>query len=163
MTIDEKLANETGHSVRFYKEGAFWIAYEKSAYALIRHKTLRVTKKYVKKVNSEITKVGFPSNVLPFFYSRLGSPVISDEFYIQIDLDTLIPEEDFEKWKSELAVSEVDNALPHTSSVYAAKENHIIELISSYPLAEKTPLEVMMFFQHLKGLISRTDEIHQGT
>lgn len=163
MTIEEKLSNETGHAVRLYKEGAFWIAYEKSAYVLVRHKTLRVTKKYVKKVSCEVTKVGFPSDVLPYFYSILGSPAVSGEFYIQMDLDTPVPEEDFEKWKSEQVVSEVGNALPHTSGVHAARENHIIELISSYPLAEKTPLEVMMFFQHLKSLIGRTGEIHQAT
>jgi hypothetical protein len=157
MTISEKLIKETGESVHLYKEGVFWVAYEKSAFALSNYKSLKVTKKYIKAINGEIVRVGFPSGILTFFYSKLGEPVVKEDFYIQIDLTNTIQPEEFESWKSEQKMENVPlhPKIKMESDFEEATipENYILRLISSYPLAEKTPLETMMFVGEVKQLI----------
>jgi len=157
MTISEKLTKEKGNSVHLYKEGVFWVAYEKSAFALSCYKSLKITKKHIKSINEEIVRVGFPPSVLPFFYSKLGEPMVTEDFYIQIDLTNIIQSEEFESWKSEYKIESAPlqpkvEPKPDFEEL-TISENHILRLISSYPLAEKTPLETMMFVGEMKQLI----------
>ena len=41
MTLQEKLALETGKEIYLYKQGVFWVAYEQSALLLILEKNLK--------------------------------------------------------------------------------------------------------------------------
>lgn len=157
MTISDKLIKETGNTIHFYKEGIFWVAYEKSAFALCKYKPLKVTKKHIKSINGEIVRVGFPTSILTFFYSKLGEPVVQKDFYIQINLTNTIQDEEFESWKSEHKIESTPlQSKVKMESVFeesTISENHILRLISSFPLAEKTPLEAMMFVGEMKQLI----------
>jgi hypothetical protein len=48
MTIFEKIHHTSLGEVRIYKEGAFWVAYEQSAYYFAMLKGYKPTKKFVK-------------------------------------------------------------------------------------------------------------------
>lgn len=162
MTINEKIKNEEGVAIHLYKEGIFWIAYEKSAYALVQHKALKVSKRHVKKINSYIVRVGFPTDLLDYFYSLLGAPIIKDEFYIRINLENEILESDFTPWKEEQVLLDIgENAISktlgnkHTNKSDNSLANKLVGMIQNYPLATKTPMEAMLFVQSLKRLITQ--------
>ena len=68
-----------GEAVHLWKEGVFWVAYERSAYwvhlrsatrgcnPLSKNKEgYKPTKKYIKSVGGDVVTVGFPHNALPF-------------------------------------------------------------------------------------------------
>ena len=64
MTIKDKIEKEDGQILYCYKQGAFWVAYEQSAYLVCLSSAYKPTKKYVKNCNQEVVTIGFPNNTL---------------------------------------------------------------------------------------------------
>ncbi len=67
MTTAEILQIETGNmnSIHFFLEGSFWHVYERSAFLFCRHlMDLKLTRKYVKAVETDIIYGGFPKDRL---------------------------------------------------------------------------------------------------
>ena len=63
--ILEKESQNNGSFIRLYPEGAFYKAYERSAWlACMYQGNLLVKKRFVKKVNLEVRSVGFPKSSL---------------------------------------------------------------------------------------------------
>jgi len=47
MTLQEKLARETGKDIYLYKQGVFWVAYEQSALLSILEKNLKPSVRFI--------------------------------------------------------------------------------------------------------------------
>ena len=66
--INEILVVEESNdsSIYLYKEGAFWKAYQQSAYLLLKHCNVDylVKHKYVKYVSTDVFYIGFPQSAL---------------------------------------------------------------------------------------------------
>ncbi|MDC1464770.1 hypothetical protein N8387_03675 [Polaribacter sp.] len=54
MSIKEKLAKEDGTHIYCYKQGAFWVCYEQSAYIVSLSKAYKPSKKWIKNIAQEV-------------------------------------------------------------------------------------------------------------
>lgn len=61
MTLLEKISCISDKTLRLYKEGVFWIAYNEDAFRLCAIKKLRPSRRYVKSIKQEVFSVGFPT------------------------------------------------------------------------------------------------------
>jgi hypothetical protein len=146
MEISEKIAHSDTFHVTIYKEGVFWIAYEHSAYYFWLTKGYRPTKKFVKKIKKEIVSVGFPQKAL---HIDSNCPMERDEDHLKTFLlKEPIDSEAFEEWKMKLNSTAKDTVRTSLCSLYP--ESVLIEQILSFPLADKTPMECMLFLSELK-------------
>ena len=64
MSIKDKIEKEDGERVYCYKQGAFWVAYEQSAYIICQSKAYKPIKKWIKNINKEVITIGFPPKSL---------------------------------------------------------------------------------------------------
>jgi hypothetical protein len=64
MSIKEKLAKEDGTHIYCYKQGAFWVCYEQSAYIVSLSKAYKPSKKWIKNIAQEVVTIGFPNTAL---------------------------------------------------------------------------------------------------
>jgi hypothetical protein len=171
MSIKEKLQNESNSRVHLYKEGAFWVAYEQSAYVVCRARAYKPTKKYVKCVSAEVVSAGFPHSgllyITDFFgrelQDRLNEPHLK-VFALKNDIDT----EAFEAWKSQIALTvtaapeagieseiteraEQSEEKQNRAESRAEQQTEMLERIKSFDLGSKTPIECMMFLAEIKS------------
>jgi len=87
-------------------------------------------------VNSNVVFVGFPDSTLPNILDlckQKGFAVNKNDKLITIELKT--KEEGFEKWKNDIEIAD--------SSKVKKNDTTIIERITSFPLATKTPMEAI--------------------
>jgi hypothetical protein len=168
-SIIEKIHHNSTNEIKLYKEGVFWIAYEQSAYYLAQKKGYKATKKLVKSIGQEVVSIGFPPNaydsvirVLPVFHvesSEAGCRII--RLQEEIDLDAFL------KWKSALALrstsqslnSRASQASPSgtfsggnsTAGNCSSEVRTLLIKLRDFSLADKTPLECMLFLSELKN------------
>jgi hypothetical protein len=150
MGISEKIAHSDVFHVNIYKEGVFWIAYEHSAYYFWLMKGYKPTKKFVKTVKKEIVSIGFPQKALNIN--------INSNCLIERDEDNLktfllkepIDSEAFEKWKMKLTLNNTTKDTTQTPLCSLYFESVLMEQILAFPLADKTPMECMLFLSELK-------------
>jgi hypothetical protein len=160
MIINDKLKKEKGNPVFLYKEGVFWVAYEQSAYYFWQCKGYKPTKRYMKSIAREVVSIGFPTNALEAFLDG-SEDVVSYEMHDNSYLFHLkepIAETVFSEWKSELPLQENSSATkaeasPSPGSGINQQEALIISKLREFPLANKTPLECMVFLSELKRWI----------
>lgn len=163
MLLKEKLSRETGNRIHFYREGMFWKLYNQSAFNFSqRVKQYLLKKKYIKEVKSWIVTMGFPDVVLQENLERLREYTLSvnvSEKVVEVELKEELPgyPEWFEGVKEEMkelkgerekkeeeAVSEVGNE---------GEKEQILKDIRDFPILQKTPLEVQMFFIELQNRV----------
>jgi hypothetical protein len=150
MEISEKIVHSDTFHVNIYKEGVFWVAYEHSAYYFWLTKGYRPAKKFIKKIKKEIVSVGFPQKALHIDSNCLME---RDEDYLKTFLlKESIDLEAFEEWKMKLGSTTKDSTSPPRCNLYS--ESVLIEQILSFPLADKTPMECMLFLSELKKQLS---------
>jgi hypothetical protein len=151
--ISEKVLHTNLYEVKIYREGVFWIAYEQSAYYFWQQKGYKPTKKFVKTLGQEIVSIGFPQNAYDILKNTtLTTPILDkDELNTKVFiLGDSIDGNAFQEWKL--------NLLLHNSAVLTDKNeivshpeiNEILQKLRDFPLAEKTPLECMVFLSELK-------------
>jgi hypothetical protein len=157
MGISEKIIHSDAFHVNIYKEGVFWVAYEQSAYYFWLQKGYKPTKKFVKSIGQEIASIGFPQNAL---HTSCNCLIERDEANMKIFLtEEAIDRNAFEEWKTQIPVY---NAL-RTKEKQVEKEindglsDEITAQIRDFPLADKTPVECMLFLSELKKMT-----IHHG-
>lgn len=154
-SINEILENESqnnGSFIRLYPEGAFYKAYERSAWlACMYLGSLLVKKRFVKKVNLEVTSVGFPKSSLDKWSG--GRKVETDDDYVTIILEDSeileYSEEVFQKWKDSTG-----NQDERKGENNGNEFEEIHDRILSFPIENKTPMECMMFLSELKALLN---------
>lgn len=143
--LREKLDRETGRKIYLYKQGVFWTAYEQSALILSRHKTLKITFRFVKTVNQKVISVGFPDATLKFFSDIFGPFVETDKHTGYFELTEADEGIDFAALREEVIGQQPDE-VPEK----ADRSTDLMKQIMAFRLAEKTPLEAMMFVQKLQ-------------
>lgn len=107
--IDIEQENYT--KVILYKEGAFWVAYEHSAFLFCKYiRKLKPTKKVVHSAGGELVSIGFPNQTwaqlqpMVVFYTREPNRIVLD-----VNPKESCPEEvlyNFEEWKEELNLAD---------------------------------------------------------
>jgi len=146
LKLQEKLDNETGQRIYLYKQGVFWTAYEQSALILSRHKQLKISIKFVKTVNREVMSVGFPNPTLEFFSEIFGHFNETKKHTGYFELNDKYAQMDLGALREEILTKRADAGRPK-------KSDELADLILAFGLAEKTPLEAMIFVKELQEKI----------
>ena len=152
MTIDEKLQRECADKVHLYKEGAFWVAYEQSAYLVSQVKTLKPTKKFIKTVNKEVVSVGFPTSSLGSVTLHFVLKEERGDYNLIFEASESVSESDFLQWKENIAlkISSTSVAVPVVNPVCLPKETLLLEKLKSFKLLQATPLQCVCFLEELQ-------------
>ncbi len=163
MLLKEKLSKETGNRIHFYREGMFWKLYNQSAFNFSqRVKQYLLKKKYIKEMKSWIVTMGFPDVVLKENLERLQEYTLSvdvSEKVVEVVLKEELPgyQEWFDGVKEEVkelkGIREVkeENTVPGVGS--NGEKEQILKDIRDFPILQKTPLEVQMFFIELQNRV----------
>ena len=165
MLLKEKLSRETGNRIHFYREGMFWKLYNQSAFNFSqRVKQYLLKKKYIKEVKSWIVTMGFPDAVLKENLERLREYTLSvnvSEKVVEVELKEGLPgyQEWFEEVKEEVkGVREVkeEGTVPVVGN--EDEKERILKDIRDFPILQKTPLDVQMFFIELQNRVVKLDK-----
>ncbi|MDR3118380.1 MAG: hypothetical protein LBU44_03030 [Mediterranea sp.] len=146
-------ADNTG-TIILFREGVFWKAYERSAYAFCKHiKSFVVRKKYIKSINDEIVSVGFPMSSSKTLLQ--GKVILLEEEKKMIVSIGRIDLEGFMAWKKEqiLSVPAVSPSCGNNSprvSDCSDLEKEVISQIKQFSVENKTPFECMLFLSEIK-------------
>jgi hypothetical protein len=158
MILNEKLKREKGNPVFLYKEGVFWVAYEQSAYYFWKQKGYKATKKLVKLIKDEVVSIGFPPNALSAFMETahdLESYEMHDNSYV-LHLKEPVDAAAFQEWRSQLPLQEspaVTKVPKPEIPAPSTSAELILAKLRDFPLADKTPVECMIFLSELKRWI----------
>ena len=99
MSIKEKLAKEDGTHIYCYKQGAFWVCYEQSAYT--------PSKKWIKNIAQEVVTIGFPNTALQqWVHEQSVKPIISTEVLNVFEWGKTFIAEGYVKWKNAIVLKE---------------------------------------------------------
>ena len=160
MTSKDFIEAEAGNngSIIPYREGLFWKAYEKSAYAVCTQiKPLKAIKRRLKSLGGgEIVSVGFPCK---HEQKYIGSLEHMETMPDRLVLRTLKPIDGqrFEEWKQELSsehsVVGRRDACVQTLSRSNIPHGELIMRIRMFNLAESTPMDCMLFVNELKKML----------
>lgn len=147
--ISEKTIHPTANHLLLYKEGAFWAAYEQSAFYIAQHKGYKPTKKYIKIIGKWVVSLGFPNAetlIAELTQAKRIDTCNKQGNVIEIVLNESIDRTDFERWKSE-----VEDKSEKQPTLQAPD---IESRIRAFPLAHKTPMEAFMFLKELQEKIT---------
>lgn len=151
MTYAQILAVESlnTNEITLYYEGAFWKAYERSAFLVCEHfEKFRVSKKTVKYLNgAEIVSIGFPSVTLERLFSKYKRAV-DNERRIVFTTEYVVDKAEFEAWKGGEMSPQVEVKGPRNGC------DVIAEKLKKFDLATATPMDCMLFVMELKKMIS---------
>lgn len=152
--------------IYLYKEGMFWIAYERSAYRFANYiRPYRATKKMINSIALEMVSLGFPVALL----DSLDVEILDrgDKQAILKAPDPNQPNErEFEAWKDAIALHQPKPQNPETPKPNPQQPLPQLEItqipsladrLRDFNLANKTPMECMMFILELKNSLG--DEI----
>ncbi|MDR0746072.1 MAG: hypothetical protein LBF17_06230 [Mediterranea sp.] len=159
MTIEDIIKEEieNNNTVILFREGIFWKAYEKSAYAFCKHvKPFMVKKKYIRTVNDEIVSIGFPMSSTKAILQ--GRTILQEEERKMVVSIDQIDHESFMEWKKEQTLtappanSFSGASYSNNSEAFSCsnQEKEIINRIRLFNLENKTPLECMFFLSEIK-------------
>lgn len=170
MTVKEIIQIENGNhnTIILLREGIFWRAYEKSAYAFsMQIHPYKPTRKWVIAVKQDVVSLGFPvsaaGNVLD------GCKVLMQQEGRLVLAASPIAAGDFEAWKQSVPMALPDNGrqpknVPHPyvsaaetpqASVTAVPPagqgcENLADSIRRFNIESKTPVECMLFLMELK-------------
>ena len=131
--------------IYFYREGIFYKAYERSAYAFVTHcRDFKVKRRYYKAVNCEVVSIGFPSACLGKYFPKDKVQEIQEG--VEIELDNMLDVESYEEWKSTISH---DNSKMNGN----LSDAEVAMKIKNFPIEVKTPLDCMLFLSELKTLL----------
>jgi hypothetical protein len=159
MTIEDivKAEVENNNTIILLREGIFWKAYEKSAYAFCKHvKPFMVKKKYIRTINDEIVSIGFPmSSTKTILQGR--TVLLEEEKRMVVSIDQ-IDHEGFMTWKKAQVLTPPPAGMfpgasySNNSMAFGGsnQEKEIISRIKLFSLENKTPLECMLFLSEIK-------------
>lgn len=158
-----ELERENLNTIILLREGIFWKAYEKSAYAFHHQiQPYKLSKKYVPSVNGELVSLGFPTGATDNILS--GRKVLLTEDYKMIIESETIDIAAFETWKEQIplmapivkdgvareGVVTMTRTAPQVTQPHSTDIARIIESIRLFNLESKTPVECMLFLMDIK-------------
>lgn len=160
MLLKEKLAREKADRIYLYREGMFWKLYNVSAFNFSqRVKQYLLKKKYVKEVKETIVTMGFPDVVLKDNLERLKDFTASvqvSEKVVEVVLKEELP--GYEEWFKEVRETEEEKPKPVTVRPLEnadSEKERILKDLRDFPILQKTPLEVQMFFVELQNRVAK--------
>lgn len=142
MTCKEILELESTNTncIYLHYEGTFLRAYERSAYFAHRYiHEFKVTKTYIKVVNQDVVRVGFPVNVFEKWAHGYVHEWV-DEKLAKIEMREPFDEMDYINWKDAQVLNPNDKFTPHTA---------IIEKTPVYKTAYDYLLQVFTFSKNI--------------
>lgn len=168
MTLKEITTREKENNscIFLYKEGIFWKAYEKSAYAFcVSYQNYKPTRKLIKSIGEEVVSIGFPVAVLTNRVPIDRIKIVS-ETACCIEHTTQINSKMYQIWKdaAELKVPLTNKTIKKLNAVLDCKESAqsahqstetLVEQIKTFPLEDRTPLECLRFVAELKGQVAQ--------
>lgn len=153
MTLKEVLAEEKSRPIPLiylYKEGAFFEAYEKSAFYLCTERGLKPTKRWCKSLECEYVTAGFP---LKSVMKYLPEAIVSEDHcqYVDEDWGFILNDRDreFVKWKADLPLhipkkkEEIEKKQPMAS----------VEVLNES--SNKKSYEMLSVYKHIYDLLLR--------
>ena len=146
-SISAKIQHPSIQHLFIYKEGAFWVAYEQSAYFIAQYKGYKPTKKYYKSIKQSVVSVGFPKVEILLNELEQKNLIIGVnklDTTVEILLKENINSADFELWKENLTES-ID--------LKSNQKSSIEELVKAFPLAHKSPMDAFLFIKEIQELI----------
>lgn len=177
MTVKDIIHLESGNqaTIILLREGIFWKAYEKSAFAFFHQvHPYKPIRKWVQTVKGDLISLGFPM-------ASTDSVLKDREILLQQEdrlvLSALpIVQEEFESWKQSVSMTLPDTGqrtlsttaetivtssgdlrpvAPVVASVYQGSSStafyeQLVESIRFFNLESKTPVECMLFLMELK-------------
>lgn len=164
MLLKEKLSREKGNRIHFYREGMFWKLYNQSAFNFSqRVKQYLLKKKYIKELKETIVTMGFPDMVLKENLERL------EEYTVSVNISDKVVEVElkeelsgYQEWFEGIKeAEEVKEKLPSEVPVKSQPDNEreqILKDIRDFPILQKTPLEVQMFFIELQNRVVKLEK-----
>lgn len=137
MTCKEILALEETNTtcVYLHYEGTFLRAYERSAYFAHRYiNKFKVTKTYVKVVNQDVVRIGFPVNVFEKWAHGYRHEWVNEKL-AKIEMREPFHEMDYINWKDAQVLNPNDRFTPHTAiiehtPVYKVTYDHLLHVFS---------------------------------
>jgi hypothetical protein len=145
MLIAEKVVHSTPFEVRLHKEGVFWIAYEQSAYITSQVKSLKPTRKYIKKLGREIVSVGFPDTVLEKIILRFTLKE-RNETHVVLETESPFDEVAYNEWKAGIrtTATAVQPVRP------PEKDYSVTDRLLAFDIGNSTPIQCVMFLNELQ-------------
>lgn len=181
MTVKDIIHLESGNqaTIILLREGIFWKAYEKSAFAFFHQvHPYKPIRKWVQTVKGDLISLGFPM-------ASTDSVLKNKEILLQQEdrlvLSALpIVQEEFESWKQSVSMTLPDTGQrmfsPASETVVTSQEDirpivavvppvnqvpssttfyeQLVESIRFFNLESKTPVECMLFLMELKRKIA---------
>lgn len=167
-SIKEKLKFEERNerTVRLWPEGAFYKAYERSAYLFVSQiRQYELRRRYVDAVGQDVVSTGFPQSVL----SKLGVSASDDDGVKTIRMDTPIDEQQYLLWRDAVPLSTAQpkvapQSAPQLASVpepakpqeplIEGAEQEVVSRIRDFNLASATPLDCMLLLSELQKMLA---------
>lgn len=176
MTVKEIIQMENGNqnTIILLREGIFWKAYERSAYAFFMQiHPYKPTRKWVISVKQDIVSLGFPMSS--------ADTILKDAKILLKEADSIVLSalpiitEDVEGWKQNLPMIMPDNKkIPQKSDLFVASSTgqavqseglvvspksaiyeQLANNIRGFNLESKTPVECMLFLMEQKRMLDQ--------
>lgn len=148
-SIKEKLKFEERNerTVRLWPEGAFYKAYERSAYLFVSQvRSYEVRRLFVKSIGQDVMSIGFPQTVL----TSLDMPhEKSADGAVVLQLSTPLDEQQFLLWRDAQAAP-----IPNQTSEIKKEHADIADRIRRFNLATATPMQCMLFLSELQQILN---------
>lgn len=130
--------------INLYKEGAFWKAYEFSAYRfMFGIKTCKAMAHLYKKIDHNIVHIGVPQKTLETNKDKYKI-ITKDDNRCTIEPIDFNPTVSFSNWKKS-----IEDQMPREPIIKDTIER-VINTIRNYDLTDKSPIEVMVFLSTIK-------------
>jgi hypothetical protein len=146
---EQKAWNE----IHFYKEGFFYVAYEKSAWLFCRRiHSFRATRKFIKSIGKDMVSIGCPEqSLLKLTETTCRRNDKNGIVSFTLIKDEPLDESDFEEWKSSVQCFHVQGEKPVSCKSDTGIREHLLrECILKFPIENKTPMDCMLFVADLK-------------
>jgi hypothetical protein len=136
--------------IHLFREGIFYKAYERSAYAFVTQRAqFRVQRKYMKVIKADLISLGFPCTSINRHFTE--QELKETSYGYEIWLANPIDSDAFNQWRLTINDSTQTTPLVQQPTLPAHTETAVIRKIKEFPIEAKTPLECLVFLSALKN------------
>lgn len=167
------------YTIRFFREGTWWRAYEWSAYlahnfpnGIEESKKLLVTKKHYKELNADLVVVGLQLKSFEKYFPSIktdGDSFSLENGYMDIDVKDFLNDDieklgdyksAFESWKEIFKISvkqdeKCDKIDEDNNSIAKNDIYNILHEISDYQISNKTLVESITFLNYIQTRVKK--------
>lgn len=163
MTIANKIqisADKTRFTL--FKEGLFYKCYNEDAMVFVQNlKKYKVSVKFVKSVGESVFSIGFPGSVVnteSITFDAIAAAIDATSYYENAtDVVFELKNKDLQNYASfkESVMASTNEPLSIINTTAPTTQTRAIALrIQEYDLANRTPMECMLFIQELKNTLN---------